>query len=137
MGLSGFGKSTLIRHVNRLIEPTAGEVLVGGLDIVKLKARALRDFRRHQTAMVFQKFALLPHRNVLDNAIYGLEVQGLPGARQIDAAMRWPERVGLKGFEQRHPNQLSGDMQQRVGLARAPTTRRSFSWTRPSRRWTP
>ncbi|ODN70850.1 quaternary amine ABC transporter ATP-binding protein [Methylobrevis pamukkalensis] len=121
MGLSGSGKSTLIRHINRLIDPTAGEVLVGGTDVVKMSARDLRDFRRHQTAMVFQKFALLPHRNVLDNTVYGLEVQGLPRAKQVDAAMRWIERVGLKGFEDRFPNQLSGGMQQRVGLARALT----------------
>ncbi|WP_102957849.1 quaternary amine ABC transporter ATP-binding protein [Mangrovicella endophytica] len=119
MGLSGSGKSTLIRHINRLIEPTAGEVIVGGTDVVRMSDRALREFRRHQTAMVFQKFALLPHRTVLDNTVYGLEVQGLPRAKQVDAAMRWIERVGLKGFEARYPNQLSGGMQQRVGLARA------------------
>lgn len=121
MGLSGSGKSTLIRHINRLIDPTAGEVLVGGQDVCSMGPGELRDFRRHQTAMVFQKFALLPHRTVLDNTVYGLEVQGLPRARQVDAAMRWIERVGLKGFENRYPNQLSGGMQQRVGLARALT----------------
>jgi len=119
MGLSGSGKSTLIRHINRLIDPTAGEVLVDGVDVVKMSATELREFRRHQTAMVFQKFALLPHRNVLDNTIYGLEVQGVAREKSIDIAMRWLERVGLKGFEQRYPNQLSGGMQQRVGLARA------------------
>ncbi len=119
MGLSGSGKSTLIRHINRLIDPTAGEVLVDGVDVVKMSATELREFRRHQTAMVFQKFALLPHRNVLDNTIYGLEVQGVARDKSIDTAMRWLERVGLKGFEQRYPNQLSGGMQQRVGLARA------------------
>jgi glycine betaine/proline transport system ATP-binding protein len=121
MGLSGSGKSTLIRHINRLIDPTAGEVLVGGSDVVKMDARELRQFRRNKTAMVFQKFALLPHRSVLENAVYGLEIQGLPRAAQVDAAMRWIERVGLKGFEDRYPNQLSGGMQQRVGLARALT----------------
>lgn len=119
MGLSGSGKSTLIRHINRLIDPTAGEVLVDGVDVVKMSPTELREFRRHQTAMVFQKFALLPHRNVLDNTIYGLEVQGVAREKSIDIAMRWLERVGLKGFEQRYPNQLSGGMQQRVGLARA------------------
>ncbi|KIQ03781.1 glycine/betaine ABC transporter ATPase [Agrobacterium tumefaciens] len=119
MGLSGSGKSTLIRHVNRLIDPTAGEVLVDGVDVVKMNATELRTFRRHQTAMVFQKFALLPHRNVLDNTLYGLEVQGMERAKSVDIAMRWLERVGLKGFETRFPNQLSGGMQQRVGLARA------------------
>lgn len=121
MGLSGSGKSTLIRHINRLIDPTAGEVLVGGVDVVKMNSAELRSFRRHQTAMVFQKFALLPHRNVLDNVVYGLEVQGLPRVRQTEAARRWIERVGLKGFEARYPNELSGGMQQRVGLARALT----------------
>ncbi len=119
MGLSGSGKSTLIRHINRLIDPTAGEVLVDGVDVMKMNAKELRDFRRHETAMVFQKFALLPHRNVLDNTIYGLEVQGMAKAKSVDIAMRWLERVGLKGFEKRFPNQLSGGMQQRVGLARA------------------
>jgi glycine betaine/proline transport system ATP-binding protein len=119
MGLSGSGKSTLIRHINRLIDPTAGEVLVNGVDVVKMSAADLREFRRHQTAMVFQKFALLPHRNVLENTLYGLDVQGLPRDKGTDIAMRWIERVGLKGFEQKYPNQLSGGMQQRVGLARA------------------
>jgi glycine betaine/proline transport system ATP-binding protein len=119
MGLSGSGKSTLIRHINRLIDPTAGEVLVDGADVVKMNEAELREFRRHQTAMVFQKFALLPHRNVLDNTLYGLEVQGLERAKGVDIAMRWIERVGLKGFESKYPNQLSGGMQQRVGLARA------------------
>jgi glycine betaine/proline transport system ATP-binding protein len=119
MGLSGSGKSTLIRHINRLIDPTVGEVLVGGVDVCKMKYRELREFRRTQTAMVFQKFALLPHRNVVDNVIYGLEVCGVSRKESVDTAMRWIERVGLKGFEQRYPNQLSGGMQQRVGLARA------------------
>lgn len=119
MGLSGSGKSTLIRHINRLIDPTAGEVLVDGVDVVKMQASELREFRRHQTAMVFQKFALLPHRTVLDNTVFGLEIQGIPRQQCADIAMRWIERVGLKGFEQKYPNQLSGGMQQRVGLARA------------------
>ena len=119
MGLSGSGKSTLIRHINRLIDPTAGEVLVDGVDVVTMGETELREFRRHQTAMVFQKFALLPHRTVLDNTVFGLELQGVPRARCIDTAMRWLERVGLKGFEEKYPNQLSGGMQQRVGLARA------------------
>jgi glycine betaine/proline transport system ATP-binding protein len=119
MGLSGSGKSTLIRHINRLIDPTAGEVLIGGVDVCRMKFRDLREFRRRQTAMVFQKFALLPHRNVLENTLYGLEVCGESRKASVDTAMRWIERVGLKGFEQRFPNQLSGGMQQRVGLARA------------------
>ena len=119
MGLSGSGKSTLIRHINRLIDPTAGEVLVGGQNVVTMSPDALREFRRHQTAMVFQKFALLPNRTVLENTCYGLEVQGIPQAKRIASAMHWLERVGLKGFEKKYPNQLSGGMQQRVGLARA------------------
>jgi glycine betaine/proline transport system ATP-binding protein len=121
MGLSGSGKSTLIRHINRLVEPSVGEVLVAGVDVCKMSPRELREFRRHKTAMVFQQFGLLPHRNVLENAVYGLELQGLPRARQMEAAMHWLERVGLKGFEERYPTQLSGGMQQRVGLARALT----------------
>ena len=121
MGLSGSGKSTLIRHINRLIDPTAGEVLVGGADVVKMNEHDLREFRRKNTAMVFQKFALLPHRTVLDNAVYGLQIQGVPRKKQVEQAMRWIERVGLAGFENRYPNQLSGGMQQRVGLARALT----------------
>lgn len=121
MGLSGSGKSTLIRHINRLIDPTAGEVLVGGVDVVKMNEQSLREFRRKNTAMVFQKFALLPHRTVLDNTVYGLQVRGVPRKKQVDEAMRWINRVGLAGFENRYPNQLSGGMQQRVGLARALT----------------
>jgi glycine betaine/proline transport system ATP-binding protein len=121
MGLSGSGKSTLIRHINRLIDPTVGEVLVDGVDVVKMNKADLMQFRRHQTAMVFQKFALLPHRTVLDNTVYGLEVQGMPRKRQVENAMLWIERVGLGGFQNRYPNQLSGGMQQRVGLARALT----------------
>lgn len=121
MGLSGSGKSTLIRHINRLIDPTVGEVVVGGEDVCKMGSGALRNFRRHQTAMVFQKFALLPHRTVLNNVVYGLEVQGVPRDKQETEARRWIDRVGLAGFEDNYPNQLSGGMQQRVGLARALT----------------
>ena len=123
MGLSGSGKSTLIRHINRLIDPTEGEVLVqvGGkyVDVVKMGTAELRRFRRQQTAMVFQKFALFPHFNVLENVEYGLQVQGIGRKPRQEAARRWIERVGLGGFESRYPNQLSGGMQQRVGLARA------------------
>jgi len=121
MGLSGSGKSTLIRHINRLIDPTIGEVIVGDDDVVKMNENELREFRRHKTAMVFQKFALLPHRTVLENAVYGLEIQGVPRAEQLRQANRWITRVGLEGFEDNYPNQLSGGMQQRVGLARALT----------------
>ncbi|MCB2018693.1 MAG: glycine betaine/L-proline ABC transporter ATP-binding protein [Hydrogenophaga sp.] len=125
MGLSGSGKSTLIRHINRLIDPTAGEVLVqvGGqtVDVVKMNAGQLRQFRREQTAMVFQKFALFPHFTVVENTEYGLQVQGVPRKERHERALRWIERVGLKGYEDSYPNQLSGGMQQRVGLARALT----------------
>ncbi|MBD9372654.1 glycine betaine/L-proline ABC transporter ATP-binding protein [Rhizobium sp. ARZ01] len=121
MGLSGSGKSTLIRHINRLIEPTAGEVLYDGVDICRMNESDLRAFRRHKTAMVFQKFALLPHRTVLENTVYGLEIQGVPAAESEKRARYWIDRVGLSGFEKHYPNQLSGGMQQRVGLARALT----------------
>ncbi|MGV8919358.1 MAG: ATP-binding cassette domain-containing protein, partial [Pseudomonas sp.] len=93
--------------------------MVGGVDVLKMSPRELQDFRRHTISMVFQKFALLPNRTVLDNAVYGLEIQGQARTRQVELAMRWLERVGLKGFEHHYPNQLSGGMQQRVGLARA------------------
>ncbi|WP_295045780.1 glycine betaine/L-proline ABC transporter ATP-binding protein [uncultured Paracoccus sp.] len=119
MGLSGSGKSTLIRHINRLIDPTAGQILVEGQDVVAMTPQALREFRRHKTAMVFQKFGLLPHRTVIENVGYGLEVQGVDQAARDKVSMRWIERVGLLGFETKYPSQLSGGMQQRVGLARA------------------
>ena len=119
MGLSGSGKSTLIRHVNRLIDPTVGEMLVGGDDVCAMNRRELRDFRRNRTAMVFQKFALLPHRTVIQNVVYGLEIQGVDKTEREESGRRWIERVGLAGFEDNYPNQLSGGMQQRVGLARA------------------
>lgn len=125
MGLSGSGKSTLIRHVNRLIDPTAGQVLVQTdgkeADVVAMRQRELLQFRREQTAMVFQKFALFPHFTVLENVEYGLQVQGVKRKLRREQAMRWVERVGLKGYEDHYPNQLSGGMQQRVGLARALT----------------
>ncbi|TWF54247.1 quaternary amine ABC transporter ATP-binding protein [Neorhizobium alkalisoli] len=121
MGLSGSGKSTLIRHINRLIEPTYGEVVYDGADICQMNANALREFRRHKTAMVFQKFALLPHRTVIENTVYGLDIQGVPRSQSTKLGQKWIERVGLAGFENHYPNQLSGGMQQRVGLARALT----------------
>lgn len=119
MGLSGSGKSTLIRHINRLIDPTVGEVLYDGVDVCQMKKGALREFRRHKTAMVFQKFALLPHRTVMENTVFGLEIQGIAEGESKRRAKRWLDRVGLAGFEDNYPNQLSGGMQQRVGLARA------------------
>jgi glycine betaine/proline transport system ATP-binding protein len=119
MGLSGSGKSTLIRHVNRLIEPTSGKIMVHGEDVLGMSRDELRAFRRERVAMVFQKFALLPHRSVLDNVAYGLEVRGVERRARREQAMRWIETVGLKGYEAVRPRQLSGGQQQRVGLARA------------------
>ena len=122
MGLSGSGKSTLIRHLNRLIEPTAGEILVDGVDVMKLSQTALRDLRQKKMSMVFQKFALLPHRTVLQNAAMALQVQGVAQNARETEARRWLDRVGLKGCEKFYPRQLSGGMQQRVGIARALTS---------------
>lgn len=119
MGLSGSGKSTLIRHVNRLIEPTAGEIRVDGGDVLAMNRDELRAFRRNRIAMVFQKFGLLPHRSVLENVAYGLEVRGVPRKQRRETAAQWIETVGLKGYEESAPRQLSGGQQQRVGLARA------------------
>ena len=121
MGLSGSGKSTLIRHLNRLIEPTAGEILLDGEDVMKLSETALRQVRQQKMSMVFQKFALLPHRTVLQNAATPLAVQGADRKTQETEARKWLARVGLGGYEQRYPSQLSGGMQQRVGIARALT----------------
>ena len=121
MGLSGSGKSTLIRHLNRLIEPTAGEVLIDGEDVLKLNENDLRDLRRKKMSMVFQKFALLPHRTVIENAMMPLLVQNIDPSVAAKEAQKWLARVGLDGFEHRYPAQLSGGMQQRVGIARALT----------------
>lgn len=119
MGLSGSGKSTLIRHVNRLIDPTAGEIIVNGEDVMGLSLDQLRSFRRSSIAMVFQKFGLLPHRSVIDNVAYGLEIRGDKKAERMEKAAHWVEVVGLAGYEKSRPRQLSGGQQQRVGLARA------------------
>ena len=119
MGLSGSGKSTLIRCLTRLIEPTAGQVLLHGDDIRKAGDRALRELRRHRFAMVFQHFGLLPHRRVLDNVAYPLEIRGESKARRRSRAQEMVDLVGLTGCEGLFPDQLSGGMQQRVGLARA------------------
>ena len=141
MGLSGSGKSTLIRHLNRLIEPTSGEILIDGEDVMKLSADGLRALRQTKMSMVFQKFALLPHRTVLENAAMALQIRGanlIPHQTVLQNAMmamkasghtsaeaearKWLARVGLEGFEDRYPHQLSGGMQQRVGIARALTS---------------
>jgi glycine betaine/proline transport system ATP-binding protein len=122
MGLSGSGKSTLIRHFNRLIDPTEGNILVDGTDVMTLDQNELEQFRRYKMSMVFQRFGLLPHRTVLDNAAYGLTVQGLSKKEANERASEWLETVGLGGYEKQYPSQLSGGQQQRVGLARALAT---------------
>lgn len=119
MGLSGSGKSTLIRHFNRLIEPTEGSIIIDGVDITTLSHRDLEAFRRTKLSMVFQRFALLPHRTVLRNVGYGLEIQRVAPSERDARAREWIETVGLAGYENHYPSQLSGGMQQRVGLARA------------------
>ena len=119
MGLSGSGKSTLIRHLNRLIDPTDGEIIVEGTNVMSLNKQQLIEFRRHKMSMVFQRFGLFPHRTVIDNVGYGLEMQGVAEAERKKTAMEKIEAVGLSGFENQFPAQLSGGMQQRVGLARA------------------
>ena len=119
MGLSGSGKSTLVRCLTRLIEPTAGEVIFQGEDILHCNEKSLRELRRHKISMVFQHFGLLPHRRVIDNVSYGLEIRGTGKAERMKRAAEVVELVGLSGYENSFPDQLSGGMQQRVGLARA------------------
>jgi len=119
MGLSGSGKSTLVRCLTRLIEPTSGAVSICGQDVLGAEPRALRELRRTKVSMVFQHFGLFPHRNVLDNVAYGLEVQGIDKARRHERARELLGVVGLSPVEHSYPDQLSGGMQQRVGLARA------------------
>ncbi|MFI6108228.1 glycine betaine/L-proline ABC transporter ATP-binding protein [Streptomyces sp. NPDC051310] len=119
MGLSGSGKSTLVRCLTRLIEPTSGTVAIDGEDVLSMDKARLRALRRHRAAMVFQHFGLLPHRSVLDNVAYGLEIQGVPRAERRARAAEMVAKVGLDGMEARTPGQLSGGQQQRVGLARA------------------
>jgi glycine betaine/proline transport system ATP-binding protein len=122
MGLSGSGKSTLIRHLNRLIDPTDGEILVEGTNVMSLDKEKLIEFRRHKMSMVFQRFGLFPHKTVLQNVGYGLEMQGKSEDERNKISMEKIDAVGLNGFENQYPNQLSGGMQQRVGLARALAT---------------
>jgi glycine betaine/proline transport system ATP-binding protein len=121
MGLSGSGKSTLIRHLNRLIEPTVGEIIVQGEDVMGLSEDGLRIARQQKMSMVFQKFALLPHKTVLKNAGMPLSVRGEDEETCEKEATKWLDRVGLIGYENHYPAQLSGGMQQRVGIARALT----------------
>ncbi|MDC1053213.1 glycine betaine/L-proline ABC transporter ATP-binding protein [Candidatus Pelagibacter sp.] len=122
MGLSGSGKSTLIRHLNRLIDPTAGEIFIDGENVMSFNPDQLIDFRRHKMSMVFQRFGLFPHKTVMQNVGYGLEMQSKAEEERDKIAMEKIEAVGLNGFENQFPNQLSGGMQQRVGLARALAT---------------
>lgn len=119
MGLSGSGKSTLLRCLPRLIEPTRGQVLINGADVTAMAERQLRQLRRHQVSMVFQHFGLFPHRRVLDNVAYGLEIQGVNKVERYAKAHETLALVNLQGWENHYPAQLSGGMQQRVGLARA------------------
>ena len=119
MGLSGSGKSTLVRCLTRLIEPTAGEIWFQGEDVVHASEKSLRELRRHKVSMVFQHFGLLPHRRVIDNVAYGLEIRGTGKAERMKRAGEVIDLVGLSGYEHSFPDQLSGGMQQRVGLARA------------------
>ena len=122
MGLSGSGKSTLIRHINRLIDPTSGEVTVDGVDVLKLNHNELLEFRKQSMSMVFQRFGLFPHKTIIENVAFGLEVQKIPADERDETARMQIESVGLQGFEDQYPAQLSGGMQQRVGLARALAT---------------
>lgn len=122
MGLSGSGKSTLIRHLNRLIEPTAGEIKVDEYDVLSYDEDQLRNLRREVMSMVFQKFALLPHRTVRENAGTTLSVRGVRKKDYLKEAEKWLDRVGLNGYGDHYPHQLSGGMQQRVGIARALTS---------------
>lgn len=119
MGLSGSGKSTLIRHLNRLIEPTAGEIRIDGEDVLSYSEEQLRKLRRERMSMVFQKFALLPHKTVLENAGMAKAIRGYTTSDFEADARKWLARVGLEGNENQYPHQLSGGMQQRVGIARA------------------
>jgi glycine betaine/proline transport system ATP-binding protein len=119
MGLSGSGKSTIVRCLNRLIEPTKGKILIDDADLAAMNEKELRMARRHKVSMVFQHFALLPHRSIIDNVAYGLEVQGMDKAQRRKRAREVINMVGLKGWESSYPHELSGGMQQRVGLARA------------------
>ena len=122
MGLSGSGKSTLIRHINRLIDPTEGEVLVDGVNVLEFNESELLELRRHKMSMVFQSFGLFPHKTVIQNVAYGLEVQDKPLEERTRISEEQIKAVGLNGFEHQYQSELSGGMQQRVGLARALAT---------------
>ncbi|MGD1934527.1 MAG: ATP-binding cassette domain-containing protein [Candidatus Phaeomarinobacter sp.] len=119
MGLSGSGKSTLVRLINGLLQPSAGAVMVDGQNVAAMSKRELVAFRRHRIAMVFQSFALFPHRTVAENATFGLKVEGMSRPNRDERARKWLHRVGLDQLMDAYPHQLSGGMRQRVGLARA------------------
>ncbi len=119
MGLSGSGKSTLVRCINRLIEPTKGTILIGGTDLAQMDDVELRKLRRNKLSMVFQHFGLLPHRSVMANVAFSLEIRGERGKEREEKVRQALEQVGLKGWEKSRIHELSGGMQQRVGLARA------------------
>lgn len=119
MGLSGSGKSTMVRLLNRLIEPTRGQVLIDGVDIAKISDAELREVRRKKIAMVFQSFALMPHMTVLDNTAFGMELAGINAEERREKALDALRQVGLENYAHSYPDELSGGMRQRVGLARA------------------
>lgn len=119
MGLSGSGKSTLLRCLPRLIEPTSGEIIIDGQNTAAISEDELRQLRRHTMSMVFQNFGLFPHRRIIDNVAYGLEIQGVKKTERYTKARQMLEVVNLKGWENRYPSECSGGMQQRIGLARA------------------
>ncbi|MEQ8201215.1 MAG: betaine/proline/choline family ABC transporter ATP-binding protein [Syntrophomonadaceae bacterium] len=119
MGLSGSGKSTLIRCLPRLLKPTLGEIVINGCNVTEMDEKEITGFRRHETAMVFQHYGLLPHRRVIDNVAFGLKLRGVPVDDRYKKARQAINRVGLKGWEEHYPAQLSGGMRQRVGIARA------------------
>ena len=119
MGLSGSGKSTLVRHINRLLEPTSGQILINNEDVMKLDQKSLQDLRNKKIGMVFQNFALMPHRSVLDNIAMPLEIRGISKNDRLDAANKILDIVELQGWGNKYAHELSGGMQQRVGLARA------------------
>ena len=119
MGLSGSGKSTLLRCIPRLHQPTRGEVIIDGCNVLEMDEKELIEFRRHEVAMIFQHYGLLPHRNVLENVAFGLKLRGVPPQERMEQARQAIVRVGLEGWENYYPSQLSGGMRQRVGIARA------------------